>query len=114
MIDTTAEDRLKRFIDTQIAANPIEAKIVRRVVKALRDAGTPVVRVWDGGESIRVSTTRDVLDQVFNLDECRLHVAGGGYVYLVGGNEWDMISDYTLDLEDTLAPVNAWIESNWA
>jgi hypothetical protein len=33
-------------------------------------------------------------------------------VFLVGGNEYDMISDYTIDLEAALKPVFAWIEKN--
>jgi hypothetical protein len=108
----TTTDRFREFIDSQIKANPVEARITRKVVKALREAGTPVVTVWDTGVHTPVKTTRDVLDLVFNLDYCYLYTEAQDWVFLVGGNEYDMISDYTIDLEAALKPVFAWIEKN--
>jgi hypothetical protein len=103
---------LQDFIKEQIKARPIEAKITRKVVRALKAAGTPVVKTWDGYESEKVETMQDVLEQAFNLDEVYLYTADGSWVRLVMGNEYDLICDYTTDLEDALQPVNDWIEKN--
>jgi len=102
----------KAFIDEGIASRPIEARIVRKVVRALKAAGNPVVKVDDGEEHIAVTTERDVLDQAFNLDELHLYTANGGWVFLVMGNEWDVICDYSISLEDALQPVNDYIDKN--
>lgn len=108
----TEDTRFREFITRAIKANPVEARITRKVVTAL--AGTnPIVKVRDSeGGYVRVSTVQDVLDQVFNLEWCYLTTADGAWVMLVSGNDYDMISDYTTDLEDALAPVNAWVEKN--
>lgn len=107
---TVAEQktRLDLFIDTQIKANPIEAKIARRVFRTLKAAGNPVTSVWDGVEENPVKSEREMLVQVFNLDSATLYTQSGSFVYLVLGNEWDMISDYGVSLEDTLNPVVEW------
>lgn len=104
---------LQAFIDENIKAAPAEATIVRKVVKALRDAGNPVVSVWDGEESTPVKTTKDVLNVVFNLDEATLHTATGQFVYIVLGNEWDALADYNVSLEEALKPVNDYIATKW-
>lgn len=101
------------FIARQIESMPAEATVIRKVVKALKDAGTPVVKVWDGEETVSVRTTQDVLNEVFNLDQSWLMTANGSWVLIILGNEWDALSDYTTDLEDALAPVNAYIETKW-
>lgn len=103
---------LQDFIAEQIKARPVEAKITRKVVRALKAAGKPVTRVFDGYEMVSVQTERDVMEQVFNLDEARLYTADGSWVFLVMGNEWDLICDYTTDIEDVLKPVNDWIADN--
>lgn len=103
---------LQDYIAKQIAARPVEAKITRKIVRALKAAGTPVTRVFDGGEMVKVSTEQDILTEVFNLDISWLYTKDGSWVMLVGGNEWDMLSDYTLSLEEALKPVEAWIEKN--
>lgn len=101
------------FINREIAARPIEADIVRRVIAALAEAGTPVVNVWDGVESTPVVTERDIMEQVFNLDEAYLYTTSGAWVRLVMGNEWDLIADYLISLEEALDPVQKYIAQNW-
>jgi hypothetical protein len=100
------------FIKESIAANPVEAKIVRKIVKALKNNGTPVVEIDDGEELVPVNGIKEVLDVVFNLDECYLYTEGGSWVRIVLGNEWDCLVDYTLDIEDALRPVNEYIEAH--
>lgn len=99
-----------KFIDEGIASCPTEAKILRKIIRALKKAGTPVVSVFDGAEYVDVETERQVFEQVFNLDESFLYTADGSWVRFTMGNEQDCITDYTTDLEDRLSLVNEWIE----
>lgn len=103
---------LDAFIARQIANSPIEARLVRKVVRALKAAGSPVVSVWDGEEDCPVKSEKDVLSLVFNLDQAWLKVESGAWVFLVLGNEWDVICDYSVSLEEPLEPVFAYIEKN--
>lgn len=105
--------RLRAFLDEVIANSPIEVEIVRRVVRAMREAGTPVVSVWDGEERTAATREQDILDLVFNLDIAYLETASGSWVMIMLGHEWDALADYAVSLEDALAPVEAWIEENW-
>lgn len=103
-------ESLRAFIDNQIEKRPIEATIARKVIRALKAAGTPVVSIYDGEEDEDVTTEREMLDIIFNLDECWLHAYKGGFVYLVMGQGYDMIADYNVSLEGPLKPVNDWID----
>lgn len=104
---------LKEFIARQIEQNPIEAKIVKKVFKAMAKAGNPVVSVWDGEEDHPATTLEEVNTYVFNLDQAHLYTKSGAWVFLVLGNEWDTISDYNVSLEEALQPVNDWVVKNW-
>lgn len=113
MTEAELKARLDAFIDDQIAHRPIEAKIVRKLVKALKDAGDPVVEVFDSEEYNKVTTKREILVQVFNLDESYLITKSGGWVRLIMGQDYDMIADYTVSLEDALTEFNEWIMSKY-
>lgn len=102
--------RFKAFIDENMDHNFIEATIVRKIIKAAASAGTPFVQVFDTEEWVDVDGEREILEQVFNLDECWLYTADRDWVRIVLGNEWDCIVDYNVSFEETLAPVNTWIE----
>lgn len=95
-----------------IAHMPIEARMIRLVVKSLKAAGTPVVKVWDSEEWEDTPTRDDVLNAAFNLDECFLYTESGSWVRIVMGNDIDCVVDYTLDLEEALAPVDAYWEKH--
>lgn len=90
----------------------IEEKIVKKLIKSLSEHGTPVVSVWDGEIDTKVSTKEEILALVFDLDQCHLYTKGGSWVFLVLGNEWDVVSDYTMDLEESVKPIYEWIERN--
>ena len=100
----------KAYIDSAIKAMPAESRIIKKVYTAMKKAGTPIVKTWDGVEHVEARTLREVQEQAFNLDIVYLMTADGSWVMLVMGNEWDTISDYTTDLEDTLAPVFEYID----
>lgn len=106
-------DRLDAFIKECMEHNHIEAKIVRKIIRALKAAGNPVVSVFDFEEDVPVRTEREIFREVFNLDESYLRTKSGAYIWIVLGNEWDCIIDYNVSLEDTLKPINEWIEKHW-
>lgn len=96
----------------QMHYHPIERRIVRRVIRALKAAGTPVTSIWDGEETTAVKTEREAMAVAFNLDWAMLSTETGSYVLVHIGNKWEAITDYTLDLEAALADVNAWTMAN--
>ncbi len=113
---TTTEEaalaRFARFIDDGIAAHPVEARLIRKVRKALEKAGDPIVKVDDREEVTDVVTLRDVYEQAFNLDELFLITKSGSWVRLTMGEGYDVICDYTTDLEVALKPVFDYIEQH--
>ena len=90
---------------------PAEAAIVRKIVRTLKAAGTPVVQVHDGEEFITVKGEEETLEAVFAVDMARLYTADGRWVLIILGNGWDALSDYSVSLEDILTPVQDWIET---
>lgn len=103
-------DRLGEYIARAKEQSPIEAKIVHKIWAALRDAGNPIVSVYDGEETTKATTRTEVDRLVFNLDECYLNTKSGGWVRIVMGNEWDCLIDYTVSLEAALQGVNDYID----
>jgi hypothetical protein len=93
---------------TNTENNTPEHKITRKVIRALKAAGTPVVAVWDREERIETPTEHEAMEAVFAVDEAWLLTASGSWVRITLGNEWDALTDYTVDLEDTIAPVSDW------
>ncbi len=100
----------------------IERRIVKKTIDDLLAAGFELA-VHDGEEWHERTTDRaKLIDAIMNTDEDRLFVyrADGpkgrrdwfGWVFFVYGNDgWDVMSDYTVNLEDTLKPVNALADS---
>lgn len=109
-METTA--RLDRYIASQIEARPIEAKIIKRVYNALKAAKKPVIKTWDNVDIERVNSLEEVYTIAFNLDEVYLITGKSSWVRLTMGEEWDLICDYTTDLEEALKPVNDWIDKH--
>lgn len=109
---STALSYYASHLQAQMHYHPVETRIVRRVIRALKAAGTPVVSIWDGEETTAVKTEREAMAVVFNLDWAMLSTETGSYVLVHIGNEWEAITDYTLDLEAALAEVEEWIADN--
>lgn len=103
---------LQEFIAKQIAARPVEATIVRKVIRALKAAGDPVVKTSDGYEEAETSTEKGILSEAFNLDEVTLITESGSWVFLTMGEGYDLVCDHSIDLEDALKPVQDWIEKH--
>lgn len=103
---TALTDWAKRSME----GRPTEATITRKVIRAMKDAGKPITVVFDGGERVKVDGEHAILNEVFNLDESYLITEDGSWIRLVMGNDFDIICDYTTNLEDILQPVHEWIE----
>jgi len=67
--------------------------------------GTPVTKIYDGGEYVKVEDTEDVLTEAYNLDELHLFTAAGSYVYLIMGQYPDTIADWTTDLDESVETI---------
>lgn len=109
-METTA--RLDRYIAAQMEARPVEVKIIKRVYNALKAAGKPITKTWDSVDIERVNSLEEVYTIAFNLDEVYLMTGKDSWVRLTMGEEWDLICDYTTDLEEALSKVNAWVMKN--
>src|SRR5690349_14818120 len=100
----------------------IERKIVRRFINDALAAGyrlsVSLERGYDIEEMVLGSTDRkQIMDLAFAGDECHIFVVPAtgptvedgqiisiGWVYLVFGNDgWDVISDYTTNLESLMS-----------
>ena len=90
----------------------VERRIARRLIIDGLKAGYTIA-VYDGGEVFGpFSSTKDILDKMFSVDcEHLLFYKDGtrvGWVYFVYGNDgWDVISDYTTNLEHIMAGASA-------
>jgi len=96
----------------------LEAKIFRKACKALIEAGYEL-RLYDG-EEITTPKTKDVkvmMDAQATTDEDCIFVYNPGekerigwVIFTYGNDGYDVISDYTTNLEDVLKPVNDYAE----
>ncbi len=98
----TDEEILQRHDQGCRVRAAIELKIVNRLISDAKAAGYALSITQYYGEVVP-----DIKAALFNLDEAHLVFHKGkkrvGWVYLVFGNSgWDLISDYTVDLEDFL------------
>lgn len=91
----------------------IERAIVRRVVKDALAAGY-ALDVDDGGEELAatgVTTVQAAMDALMNTDQDDLYLTRDGkrsWVRFVYGNDgWDVISDYSVNIEAVLAGAEA-------
>lgn len=96
----------------------IEKSITNRLMGCIM-SGKTSVSVWDGEEwMLKKETNRDkVKDIIGDTDQTqmRIHDMDGnylGWIMLVHGNDWDMICDYSVELESMLKPVNDWVDEN--
>ena len=91
----------------------VERKIAKALIVDALKAGF-VVSVDNGeDETKKFDDVKSILDAMFLTDEEHLHMwnpSNGrqvGWVFLVYGNDgWDVISDYTVNLEPIMAGAN--------
>lgn len=105
---------LRTYLDEQIAARPIEATLIRKVYKALKKAGTPVVKGYDREEWVEFKSQDEVLDFAFNLDEFFLYTEDGAMVWIIMGQGAEGLTDYSVSLEEAFEAYGLpeWIDRN--
>jgi hypothetical protein len=92
-------------------ARYFEQKIVKQVLKDAVKGGYQLV-VDDGEEEFPPTTNiKEAYDNLFGVDESRLILEKDGnyvgWIFFVFGNDgWDVISDYTVNLEEFLTNAN--------
>ena len=103
---------LQDYIAEQIAKRPIEATLVRKVYKALKKAGTPIVSGYDYEEKVSLTSQQDVLNFAFNLDEFYLYTSEGAMVRMSMGQGAEGLVDYSMSLEKAFDDygLNEWID----
>lgn len=92
----------------------IEHSTARAIIDHFRNNGITITRVgYDGtgGERFNDAHTDDIMAAATATDSATLDTSTGGYVWLVWGNGYDVIADYSDDLEDVMAPVLDRIET---
>ena len=91
--------------------NIVEALIAKRLVHALLDAGLAIT-VNNGGDEMELDECKDpekIFEAMMATDEDVL-ITTRGSVLLVYGNGFDLISDYSVRLEEVIRPVSEWVE----
>lgn len=92
----------------------VELQVVDAIIKAAVDAGYHLEVEGEEGEGVDTSDASALKVLLFNLDDAIVLVFNGkgrkafGWIRLVFGNDgWDLVSDYSVNLEEFLAPVQA-------
>jgi len=93
----------------------LELQIVRKTIRTLKAQGFNLAIDDSDEEPTEVGNELAALKLIFDLDECYLIVSKAGvnrgWVRFVRGNDgWDVICDYTVNLEAALREVNAFAE----
>lgn len=95
-----------------------ERKVVQMVIEKLLASGFQLYIDHEGEDKpIHITEVNDfVMHEMFACDEERLYVLKDGlrcgWVHFVYGNDgWDIISDYTINLEDYLKEINDYCTS---
>lgn len=93
----------------------LEIAMVRKTIEVLLAAGYAItVNDGDGEDVVKRSTdTEAIVDATFAVDECTFYVHDRpkgepfAWIFFVHGNSgWDVINDYTTNLETVLKPVD--------
>jgi hypothetical protein len=93
----------------------IELQVVDAIIKAAVVIGYRLGVEGEGGEEVDTSDASTLKALLFNLDDAVVLVFNSpgaeepfGWIRLVFGNDgWDLVSDYSTNLEEFLAPVQA-------
>jgi hypothetical protein len=83
----------------------LERRIVKALLELLKKNGWKVESIDDGDEIKKCNSVKSAMELIFNLDEAHLHVKNGdlsAWIFLVGGNGVDVISDFTTNLSPIL------------
>lgn len=95
----------------------MEQRIARKVVRGLLEAGYEL-NIDNGGDDWEIAWSRDfdtVVCAMFATDDeylvCRKEDEQKGWVRFIYGNQgWEVINDYTVNLEPILEPINQYCD----
>jgi hypothetical protein len=86
---------------TKVSPNGrLERRIVANLIAHLEAKGFEVVGTWDGEAAEKVSSAKEAMEFIFNLDEVSLRVGRKGSgkdehgILLIMGNGIDIVSDW--------------------
>lgn len=87
-----------------------EYATARAIIDTLRNNGITITRVgYDGrdggGERFNDATTDEIMAAATATDSATLDTSDGEYVWLVWGNGFDVIADYSTGLEEIMEPI---------
>lgn len=108
-ISTIDEEILARHALAVRARARIEVRVVRNLLQCLENSGFEICEEEDG----KKHSMDDMMTLLFNLDEANIVVLSGlgqvllrhGWIKLVFGNDgYDVISDYSINLEEYIQP----------
>lgn len=87
--------------------NSVAVKASRKIIRAFKKAGDPIVKVWDGEEYI-TGNERDLLEAVHSVDYSSLYTESDGFICIVAGNESeaDCVYDWTMSIDGIMHTVN--------
>lgn len=100
----------------------LEKKIAKRIVSDLIEKGY-YLNIYNGDKFDGIAKLRknsnnvtEIMEVLQETDEEYLLVYNGvsciGWVYLVYGNDgWDVVSDYTINLEEIMKPILDWCDT---
>lgn len=96
---------LKLYGHTVSPRGRLERRVIAAAIAHLQQAGFTLVSVDDGEEDTKVTTAKEAMELVFNLDECRIYFRKQGFnphnlLIVLGNDGWDAISDYTYTAGD--------------
>ena len=106
--------------ETLESRNATERKIVKRVIDAVFGVPGYSISVCDGEEMVtkQLRSTSEVLGAMFSTDEDILYIQRSfetkpfASVHFIYGNDgWDVVHDYTTNLESLMAPILAYAET---
>lgn len=93
-----------------------ERQIVRATINAALARGWSLDFVDNGGDEEKVNTVDEAMEAAFAADDARIHFRAGfrtAWLYAVLGNDgWDVISDYTTNLDDAVKSTDGLV-SEW-
>lgn len=95
---------LKRFNCGVGVEGRLERRIIANLCEYLAANGFKLVETYDGEVFEQVSTGKEAMEYIFNLDEVSLQVQKDGFqqrgILLIPGNGEDIISDYDYSISD--------------
>jgi hypothetical protein len=91
---------LERFKQEVSANGRIERRIAWNLLMWLEQHGWHVSEMWDGEEDTKLTSAKQTMELLFNLDEAHIYVrkspkANPHRIYIVLGNGTDIVADNT-------------------